>query len=262
MAGALLSLDAVSKTYWRGSAEVRVLCDACLDVHAGEFVAVWGKRGAGKTTLLRIAAGLETPDRGTVRFGGEDLSMLSETGHARLMREQVGLVRRGGPRSELCILDYVALPLLIEHGQRRANGRANEALGRVGMLACAGQCWESLSDGERALVAIAHGIARAPRLLLVDDPTANLSLREREEVMALLRALVEETDLAVLMTVPDMPAAMCSHQLRALSGGRLLAPPTPPQSIDNVIDFRAAGHSSPSLASHRDEAPPSIHGQV
>jgi ABC-type lipoprotein export system ATPase subunit len=262
MEGALLSLDAVSKSYWRGSVEVRVLCDACLDVHAGEFVAVWGRRGAGKTTLLRIAAGLETPDRGTVSFAGEDLSMLSETGHARLMREQVGLVRRAGPRSELCMLDYVALPLLIEHGQRRANGRASEALGRVGMLACAGQRWESLSDGERALVAIAHGIARAPRLLLVDDPTANLGLREREEVMALLRTLVEETNLAVLMTVPDMPAAMRSHQLRALSGGRLLTPPTPPRSTDNVIDFRAAGGSSPSSASRRREAPPSIHGQV
>jgi predicted ABC-type transport system involved in lysophospholipase L1 biosynthesis ATPase subunit len=132
--GELLSLDAVSKSYWRGSAEVRVLQDACLDVHAGEFVGVWGRRGAGKTTLLRIAAGLETPDRGTVRFDGVDLSILSERGHARLMREQIGLVRRAGPRSELCMLDYVALPLLIEHGQRRANARASEALSRVGML--------------------------------------------------------------------------------------------------------------------------------
>ena len=237
MAGALLSLEAVSKSYWRGPSEVRVLADASLDVHAGEFVAVWGKRGAGKTTLLRIAAGLETPDRGTVRFDGDDLATLSEAKHAQLMREQVGWVRRAGPRSELCMLDYVALPLLIEHGQRRANGRASEALGRVGMSECAGQRWESLSDGERALVAIAHGIARAPRLLLVDDPTANLGVREREEVMALLRSLVEETTLAVLMTVPDMPTALRSHQLRALSGGRLLVPPPPPESEDNVIDF-------------------------
>ena len=157
------------------------------------------------------------------------------------------------------MLDYVALPLLIEHGQRRANARASEALSRVGMLACGGQLWESLSDGERALVAIAHGIARAPRLLLVDDPTANLGLREREEVMALLRALVEETNLAVLMTVPDMPAAMRSHQLRALSGGRLLGPPPSP---DNVIDFPAAAGSPPSSRLHQREAPPSIRRPV
>ena len=237
MAGALLSLDAVSKSYWRGPSEVRVLADACLEVQVGEFVGVWGRRGAGKTTLLRIAAGLETPDRGTVRFAGEDLASLSEQGHARLRRGEVGWVRRSGPRSELSILDYVALPLLIEHGQREANRRADGALRRVGMAQCAGQHWESLSDGERALVAIAHGIARGPRLLLIDDPTANLGVREREEILMLLRALVEETNLAVLMTVPDMPAALGSHQLRALSGGRLLTPPAAPGGEDNVIDF-------------------------
>ena len=78
---------------------------------------------------------------------------------------------------------------------------------RVGMSECAGQRWDSLSDGERALIAIAHGIVRRPQLLLVDDPTANLGVREREEVIELLRALAEER-IGVLMTVPDMPAAM------------------------------------------------------
>ncbi len=212
MTDALLSLGSVSKSYWRGSSEVRVLSNACLELHAGEFMGVWGRRGAGKTTLLRIAAGLETPDRGAVRFDGEDLSSLSEQGHARLRRGEVGWVRRSGPRSELCILDYVALPLLIDHGQREANRRAERALRRVGMAQCASQHWESLSDGERALVAIAHGIARSPRLLLIDDPTANLGVREREEILLLLRALVEETRLAVLMTVPDMPTALRSHR--------------------------------------------------
>jgi ABC-type lipoprotein export system ATPase subunit len=237
MGEVLLSLDAVSKSYWRGPSEVRVLSNASLEVPAGELVAVWGKRGAGKTTLLRIAAGLETPDTGTVRFGGEDLQRLSEGAHARLMREQVGWVRRAGPSSDLAMIDYVALPLLIDHGQRGAHAGASDALLRVGMSECAGQRWGSLSDGERALVAIAHGIARAPRLLLVDDPTANLGLREREEVLQLLLSLVEETNLAVLMAVPDMPAAMRSHQLRALSGGRLLTPSTPAPRDGNVVDF-------------------------
>jgi ABC-type lipoprotein export system ATPase subunit len=238
MGDVLLSLDAVSKSYWRGPSEVRVLAGASLEVPAGELVAVWGKRGAGKTTLLRIAAGLEAPDSGTVRFEGEDLSLLSEGQHARLMRERVGWVRRAGPSSELAMIDYVALPLLIDLGQRGAHRQASRALSRVGMSECSGQRWSSLSDGERALVAIAHGIARAPRLLLVDDPTANLGLREREEVLELLLSLVEEMSLAVLMTVPDMPAAMRSHQLRALSGGRLLMPsPPPPQRGGNVLDF-------------------------
>jgi ABC-type lipoprotein export system ATPase subunit len=237
MADALLSLDAVSKSYWRGTSEVRVLCDAELEINRGEFIGVWGKRGSGKSTLLRIAAGLETPDRGAVRFEGKDLSTLSESAQARLRRDRVGLVRRAGPRSELCMLDYVALPLLVEQGQREANRRADAALQRVGMAQCSGQRWESLSDGERAFIAIAHGIARAPRLLLVDDPTANLDVREREEILLLLRSLVQETEVAVLMTVPDMPTALGSDHLRALSGGRLIAASHGPDGDDNVIDF-------------------------
>lgn len=251
----LLSLEKVGKSYWRGSSEVRVLHDACLEVGAGEFIGVWGRRGAGKTTLLRIAAGMETPDAGVVRFAGEDLATLSERSHARLRRGEVGWVRRSGPRSDLTMLDYVALPLLVEHGRRQANRLADSALQRVGMGQYAGQHWESLSDGERALVAIAHGIARSPRLLLIDDPTANLGVREREEILLLLRSLVEETEVAVLMTVPDMPAAMGSHQLRALSGGRLITPPTardgevPPtdhdtDEKDNVIEFPAYKRSA------------------
>jgi lipoprotein-releasing system ATP-binding protein len=236
----LLSLHEVSKSYWRGPSEVRVLAGASLEVQAGEFIGVWGRRGAGKTTLLRIAAGLETPDRGIVRFDGDDLATLSERGLARLRRGEIGWVRRSGPRSDLTMLDYVGLPLLIEHGRRDANRRADEALRRVGMVQCAGQRWESLSDGERALVAVAHGIAREPRLLLIDDPTANLGVRERDEILLLLRSLVEETGLAMLMTVPDMPAALGSHQLRALSGGRLISPsaaPQAPDGDDNVIEF-------------------------
>jgi putative ABC transport system ATP-binding protein len=245
MTSSLLSLQAVSKSYWRGPSEVRVLTGACLDVQAGEFVAVWGKRGAGKTTLLRIAAGLEAPDSGTVRFDSEDLSMVSDAEHARLMREQVAWVGRARSTSELPILDYVALPLLAGHSQREARRRASAALRRVGMSELGGALWDSLSDGERTLVAIAHGIARKPRLLLVDDPAANLGVRDREGVMELLRSLVEEANLAVLMTVPDMPAAMRSHQLRALSAGRLLMPsPPPPERASNVIDFPSGARSA------------------
>ncbi len=70
MRDALLSLASVSKSYWRGAHELRVLKDVSMEVAGGEFVAVWGKRGAGKTTLLKIAAGLEAPDTGAVRFAG------------------------------------------------------------------------------------------------------------------------------------------------------------------------------------------------
>jgi ABC-type cobalamin/Fe3+-siderophores transport system ATPase subunit len=78
---------------------------------------------------------------------------------------------------------------------------------------------------------------REPRVLLVDDPTANLGVREREELVELLRSLAGDEGLAVLMTVPGMPAAMGSHEIKVLSGGRLLQAPGHTGEVDNVIDF-------------------------
>jgi ABC-type lipoprotein export system ATPase subunit len=248
--GALLSLRGVGKSYWRGDSEVRVLNDVSLDVHPGEFVAVWGTRGSGKTTLLKLSARLERPDRGTVSFNGADLARLSEAQHARMMLERVGWVRRTGPKSDLRMLDYVALPLLPEHGRRQAYARAAQAMERVGISPHAGQRWASLCDGERALVGIAHGIARTPRLLLVDDPTANLDVLERERVTELLRSLADEEAVAVLMTVPDMPAAMRAHQIASLGAGRLVSAPEPPELPDadlgpaKVIQLRGRQQSA------------------
>lgn len=240
----MLSLRGIRKSYWRGAHELRVLVDISLEMSPGELVAVWGKRGAGKTTLLKIAAGLETPDGGSVSFRGRDLAGLQESQHARLMREQIGWVRRTGPRSGLTMLDYVALPLFVDNGQRRARARAYDALARVGMSECAGQRWESLSDGERALTGIAHGIVRCPRLLLIDDPTANLGVREREGVSGLLRSLADDEGLAVLMTAPGMPSAMGAGAIKVLSGGRLLEPPSEPGPQANVIDFPGRARSA------------------
>jgi putative ABC transport system ATP-binding protein len=247
---ALLSLKDVSKSYWRGDSEVRVLSDVSLDVCAGEFLAVWGPRGSGKTTLLKLAARLEAPDRGTVCFGGIDLATLSDAQHSRLMLEKIGWVRRTGPRSDLRMLDYVALPLLAEHGNRVAYARADEAIERVGMSAHARQRWESLCDGERTLIGIAHGIARAPRLLLVDDPTANLDVLERERVTELLRSLADGEAIAVLMAVPDMPAAMRAHQIASLGAGRLTStseshlPPEPNPEPGKVIHLHGRQQSA------------------
>jgi predicted ABC-type transport system involved in lysophospholipase L1 biosynthesis ATPase subunit len=219
--GALLTLESVNKSYWRGDVEVKVLTDVSLAVGAGELVAIWGKRGAGKTTLLKVAARLEVPDHGVVRFDGVDLANLSESAHARLMLERIGWVRRTPPGIDLRMLDYVALPLLAKQGHRRAYARARDALARVGASDCAGQRWGSLCDGERALIGVAHGIVRRPELVLVDDPTGNLDVLERERITQLLRSLADDEGVAVVMAVPDMPAVMRAHHIASLGGGRL-----------------------------------------
>lgn len=241
MTGPLLSLTGVSRSYRRGRHELRVLIDASLHVSAGEIVAVQGQRGAGKTTLLKIAGGMETPDWGQVSFDGWDLTSLSDVQLSRLLGEQIGWVHSGGdrlsgwvggggwggggwgggPESRVRVLDYVALPLLISMGDRAAYTRAVQALERVGAADCARQRWETLSDGERGLVEIAHAIVRGPRLLLVDDITMILGMHETDALTRLLRSIASESAIGVLMTVSDSAAAMQSDQLMSLAGGRL-----------------------------------------
>jgi putative ABC transport system ATP-binding protein len=241
----LLQLESVSKSYMRGPRELRVLKDVSLDVHPGEFVGVYGQRGSGKTTLLHLAAGFEAPSSGVANFDGRNLADLSRSRRARLHREEIGWVERAGPQSAgLPMRVYVGLSLYRTVGPAKAQQRAVAALAKVGAEDAADARWSSLSDTARTLVAIAEALVRQPRLLVVDDPTAGLSIIDRERVVGLLRSAAEDGGLGVLMAVPDMPAMLHAHEVRSLSRGRLLAPADPPPSGGNVVEFPGSERSA------------------
>jgi ABC-type methionine transport system ATPase subunit len=241
----LLSLDRVSLHHKRGDRRVAVLDDASLVVSAGEMVCVWARRGRGKTALLRVAAGIEAPDGGRVVFAGKDLARLSDRQRSRLLAQEIGWVTSARPNLDIPMIAHVALPLSFARGARGASGRARDALQRVGAADCAEQRWTSLADWERALVAIARGIVREPRLLLVDDLTAVLGLGETDEVMGLLARLARERELGVLCGVSSLAATSWADRLATLSGGELLmscGEPTPRR--DKVVGLPGAGPSA------------------
>ncbi|HTR72663.1 MAG TPA: ABC transporter ATP-binding protein [Solirubrobacteraceae bacterium] len=248
----LLCMSGVDKSFRRGSQDLRVLKDASLEVGVGEVVCVLGTRGQGKTTLLRIAAGMESADSGEVRFRGEDLTGLSDRKLSRLLGGQIAWAGRSGPGGmRMRLLDYVAMPLLAGHSRARKRGRedvyarARAALERVGAQGCGEQRWEGISDWERALVELAQGIVGEPELLLVDDLTDALGIRETDELTALIRSLSKELGLGVLMSVSDPQATLFSDRIMTLGGGTLTAGPS--QEPGNVIEF-------PDLGAGRREA--------
>jgi ABC-type cobalamin/Fe3+-siderophores transport system ATPase subunit len=244
----LLRLTDVSKRYRRGSQNLRVLQDASVEVGRGEVVCVLASRGAGKTTLLRIAAGMESADEGHVSFDGQNLAALSDGELSRLLGSRIAWAGKSGPGMRTRMLDYVSMPLLVSHeagrqvslrrrwrAKRDVEGRAMAALERVGAEACAGQEWESMSDWERALVELAQAVAGEPALLLVDDLTDALGIRETDELTALLSSLARESKMGVLMAASDAQATLLSDRLMTLGGGRLTQGPQSPSG--NVIDF-------------------------
>ncbi|HMJ02293.1 MAG TPA: ATP-binding cassette domain-containing protein [Conexibacter sp.] len=221
----LLSLDGVTKRFARGYRELDALDGVVLDVERGDFVAIWGASRSGKTTLLRVAAGIEAPDEGRVTFDGRDLASLSRRARARLLLTDIGCVWQTGRITRgLSVLDHVALPRFKERSHAQARVDAHAVLERVGVAQSANARWHELTDGERTRVALAHALIRRPRLLLADEPTANLNMIEREQVLGVLRSVAEEAGVAIIMTAPDAPNLLQSHRLMSLDRGRLIKP--------------------------------------
>jgi ABC-type lipoprotein export system ATPase subunit len=212
----LLTLERISKRYRHGRREVTALDDVSLAIAPGELVAIWGVPRSGRTTLLRIAAGLEQPDGGAVRFRGETVLGGHEDGlPAGIGYVQVGLGGVGGES----IADHVAMPLLARGtAPETARARALLQLERVGAAGCADLQARELEPTERVRVAIAQALVTGPRLLLVDDPTRHVDLLEREMVLLLVRSIADG-NVAVLMTTGEAMGVSGVDRALTISGG-------------------------------------------
>jgi ABC-type cobalamin/Fe3+-siderophores transport system ATPase subunit len=239
---AVLEFENVVKTHRVGPYDKPLLRGVSLSLSAGDVVAVWGSPRSGKTTLLRLAAGLERADAGAVRFGGSDLTRLSAKDVGALRLSQIGLARTAGPSAtELPVMHYVALPSMRTHGRSGALDRARAALDWVGAAHCADARWQRLADSEKALVSLAHGLVREPRLLLVDDVTARLDALQQAEVLGVLHRAATEQNVAVLVTCSALSAAVGAHETFTLTQGRL-RPINESAALGQVVRFPRRTH--------------------
>ena len=232
----LLALTDVSKRYRQGQREHVLLDEVSLALDPGELVAVWGLRRSGRTTLLRIAAGIEAPESGSVRFAGHDLA----AGYEHTLGEGIGYVHKGlSSREEQGVLEQIAAPLLargisVEH----ARERARDALTRARAQACAAARVGDLGAGETVRVAIARTLALSPALLVIDEPASAVELSERDEILSLLRALAGE-GIAVLASTGEASEMAGAHRALTLGEGRLRGPSAP--ELAPVVALRRRG---------------------
>lgn len=215
---ALLELEHVSKLYRRGSRERLALADVSLTVDAGELVSVWGLRRSGRSTLLRVAAGIELPDSGVVRFDGNLLS----DGRRRLPVQGIGYCQKTfRPAEGQFMLDQLMARLLARGlPSTSARRQAHEALRRVGLGDCAMREPDELDSGEIVRAAIARVLGLRPRMLVIDEPTIGIDLMERDGMLALLRSLADE-GLAVLASATDATALVGADRALSLGSGEL-----------------------------------------
>lgn len=210
----LLSIERVSRRYRHGRGERVVLNEVSLAFDPGELIGVWGRRRSGRTTLLRLAAGLDLPDGGLVRFNGSDLAAVRN----KVLGSEIGYVQThfdcavGG-----LVIEHVAAGALAQdQDSEEANDRARQMLARVGADGLENLPAHELDVAESVRVGVARALIGSPRLLVVDEPTNGVEPLERDPILVLLRSIANE-GIAVLMTTGD--ATALSGVDRALSIG-------------------------------------------
>ncbi len=221
----LLCIRDVSKAYPDGGGYIDVFEHASLEVPAGAHVGVYGKRRAGKSTLLRIAAGIERPDSGSVRFEGAELTAAPPGELARLLRSRLAYVSLVDwrPNAGESVSQHLALSLG-GHGLtvRQAQRRALRELEAVGVGAAeAHSPAAGLSLMDRSRVMIARAFAHSPRLIVIDDPVLTPSVGERDRLYAMLRGLARERGAALLVASEDFAALQGFDVFVSISAGEL-----------------------------------------
>ncbi len=221
----LLSFANVGKRFPDGGREVTILDGVSFEVAPGAFVGLYGGRRTGKSTLLRLAAGIEAPDTGTVRFQGSAIDEMTGAQRVRLLRGALAFMACGDWRPNLgeSVVDHVAMSLGSEGlTLREARRRALGALDRVGVSATSdSEPADSLSLSERALVMLARALVREPRLLLVDEPAVMPNLGDRGRFYGLLRELASERTMGLLVVSEEIGALQGADVLMSISDGAL-----------------------------------------
>lgn len=232
MKAPLVSFEGATKRYREGSRETVALDDVWLEAAEGEYVAIWGERRSGKSTLLRLAAGIELADSGVVRFDGHDLARMPQDARTQLWRTQIGVVAthldEAFPNRNVRVIEHVAMPLLADRWKpREALAVARRALETVGAASCSELRPAELSLAERTRVAIARGLIRDPRLLVVDEPAGTTSPREQDEIRALLQSLGETNGLTLIVASEEPAVLRGAGRVVSLSDGRVLTSDRP-----------------------------------
>ncbi|PSL16100.1 amino acid ABC transporter ATP-binding protein (PAAT family) [Marinobacterium halophilum] len=248
-----LELIDIHKSY--GSLEV--LKGVSLRASDGEVISILGSSGSGKSTLLRCINLLEQPSQGQIRIAGETLELVSGKGgdlraaNARQLerlRSRIGFVFQNfnlWPHKSILENIIEAPTQVLKQPRDQAISRAEELLGRVGLLNKRDAYPANLSGGQQQRVAIARALAMDPQVLLFDEPTSALDPELVNEVLAVMRSLAEEGRTMLIVTHEMRFAREVSSQVVFLHQGQIEESGTPEEVFDRprsqrVRDFMAS----------------------
>lgn len=220
----MLLLQDVKKSFHEpGGKRLQILDIPRLEVAAGEQRVVVGKSGCGKTTLLHVIAGITRPDSGLVQIEGVPLTRLSEAGRDRFRASRIGYVfQTFNLLDGFTAIENVQLGMTFA-ANRHDSARAKRLLERVGLAHRIHHQPSRMSVGEQQRVAVARALANRPRLLLADEPTANVDPSNQQIIIDLIRGTCDEENIALLMVTHAMEVADQFQNLLRLEDVNLVA---------------------------------------
>jgi len=224
MSEIVLKIEDLSKCYNPGKKEVRCLSKLNLEVKKGEFTAIMGPSGSGKTTLLNIIGCIDKPTKGKVLIDNIDVVTLPESQLYKIRRDKIGFIFQS-----FNLLPYLNARENVElamelagkfKGERTA--RANELLATVGLSGRENHRPNKLSQGEQQRVAIARALANDPAIILADEPTGNLDMKNKQEIVKLLANLNIKQGTTIIMVTHDSQVAAHTERMVLLKDGKIL----------------------------------------
>lgn len=219
----VVQLVSAEKSYSLGRTRVQALSDVTLEVSRGEIVALAGASGSGKTTLLNIIGCIDKPDSGRVVIDGVDVTSVPLHRLAATRAEVLGFVFQAfNLLPVLTAWENVEYPLLLRGMPKvERDSRVAMWLEQAGILAQATQRPDQLSGGQRQRVAIARAMAGDPKIVVADEPTANLDSENGARILDLVQEINERTGCTVVFATHDPSVIARAHRIVRLRDGRI-----------------------------------------
>ncbi|MBK1790851.1 ABC transporter ATP-binding protein [Persicirhabdus sediminis] len=234
-----LEMRDVCKSYRQGIKRVEVLHEVSLTVKRGEFVAIMGPSGSGKSTLLNIAAGIDSPDKGSVAISGKNVCTSDEKLLSKIRQHQLGYIFQSyNLLPMLTLAQNVQLPLRLR-GEKCPSDWLDSLLERLGLADRAGHFPDQLSGGEQQRAAIARALITEPSIILADEPSGNLDRAAADGLCSVLADLCASVECAVVMVTHEPIAASWCDSVRVLIDGKLNDNVYQPKGhdLDGLNDF-------------------------
>ncbi|UTC82450.1 ABC transporter ATP-binding protein [Treponema denticola] len=217
----LLKTKSLSKSFARGRNSFFAVKNVDFSISASDFVFIVGRSGSGKTTFLNLISGILDPTQGQVFFEDEDISSMNDIDKSFYRNESIGFVPQSlAYLSNLSVFDNVRVPFFLFKRDGDSEGRALSLLDLMDIAHLKNEMPQNLSGGEIKRMLIARALMNSPKLLIADEPTANLDKETSETVMNLIKS-VNKLGTAVLIVTHDFEILSENSTIYRMNDGEL-----------------------------------------